>query len=282
MRRSRLHWNFGLLPMMASDIASPDDKLPSAARQGSRYRRSSEQDVLRGRMTLRGSKESSREGFAAQVEGDGDARTVAAMGKDHMRHIAGKQDNQPGSWIDIDFRPIQVRQKRGAAPLAGIGQMKQGATVGIRGIARVDVVGSRPRRSGMHMHLVELTMAIDICPSLKPPFDGSRLLTVLLLKALCCLVGDRKYMSNKALASTAAEVKLPGFGMPAAVVRLDNPRTLGCVCHDPILQEGIELRTILQHMHDQWCCKEVYVAALCGIRHVEDEESFDELFCTGA
>src|SRR4051794_9873139 len=129
-----------------------------------------------------------------------------------------------------------MRHESGAAPLAGIDQVQQRAFFGIYRIARVDVVGPRLGRSGMHMHLVEFAIAIDICPSLKSPFDRLRWLTILLLKALGCAVRDRKYMSNEAPASTAAEVKLPGFGMPTAVVRLDNPRIRGCVRHDPTPQ----------------------------------------------
>src|SRR3954447_20662808 len=107
-----------------------------------------------------------------------------------------------------------MRHERGAAPLAGIDQMQQRAFFGIYRIARVDIVGPRPGRSEMHMYLIEFAIAIDICPSLKSPFDRLTLLTILLLKALRCAVCDRKYMPNEAPASTAAEVKLPGFGMP--------------------------------------------------------------------
>src|SRR3954468_10681439 len=107
-----------------------------------------------------------------------------------------------------------MRHESGAAPLAGIDQVQQRAFFGIYRIAGIDVVGPRPGRSGMHMHLVEFAIAIDICPSLESPFDRLRFLTMLLVNALRCAVRDRKYMSNEALSSTAAEIKLPGFGMP--------------------------------------------------------------------
>src|SRR4051812_2341520 len=117
-----------------------------------------------------------------------------------------------------------MRHERAAAPLAGSDQVQQRAFFGIYRIARIDVVGPRPGRSGMHMHLVEFAIVIDICPSLESPFDGLGFLAVLLVKALRCAVRDREYMANEAPAGIAAEIELPGFGMPAAVVRLDNPR----------------------------------------------------------
>ena len=75
----------------------------------------------------------------------------------------------------------------------------------------------------MHMHLVEFAIVIDVGPSLESPFDGLGFLAMLLVKALRCAVRDREYVANEAPAGIAAEIELPGFGKPAAVVRLDNP-----------------------------------------------------------
>src|SRR4051794_17895768 len=97
----------------------------------------------------------------------------------------------------------------------------------------------------MHMRPVEFAIAIDVCPSFKIPFSWLRLLATLFLKALRCLVRDRKYLLNQALASAAAELKPPGFRMPTAVVRLGHSRISGCVRHDPHSQQGIEVGFIL-------------------------------------
>ena len=204
----------------------------------------------------------SRIRFLAQVEGDRNPRAIALMRQYHVRDIAGKQDHQSRFRMNVDALRQEGREERGAAPLAGVAQKKRSALIGIDRIAGIDVVGSRPGRPGMYVHLVEVPAAVDIAPGFESPPDRPELPMVFGENAPRCLIGERIHVAHETPSGIAAEFELPGFGMPAALIRLGCPAALRLLRQNVFPQRYVEFGTILPDMREKRRREDIRVSGL--------------------
>jgi hypothetical protein len=174
--------------------------------------------------------------LVAQVEGDRNARAVSGVGKDHVRDVARKQHHQSWFWIDVNALRNDVRQEGGAPAGAGIEQMNRRTAVGIDRVSGIDIVGSRPRRCWMHVHLVEVPAAVDIDPSGDGPPTATDFLALLGGESARGLIGEPIHVFDKAPPGIAAEFELPSLGVPAAAIRLGNAAAPRLMRQDALAQ----------------------------------------------
>ncbi len=112
------------------------------------------------------------------------------------------------------------------------------------------------------MHRVEVAGAVDIDPGRECPGDGRNFLMVLGKNMPGRLVGECMHVIHQAPSGIAAEFELPGFGMPAAVVRLGDSTVLCFMRQNTLPQQCVELRTILPSVRDERRREDVRVPGL--------------------